>query len=247
MRYFSLFCANLSGLGRRVGRAVGVSLLGAGLLSACATSSLNEPVGAGYYRVQPGDTLYRIANNNGQSVSNLVRWNSLADASTINVGQVLRVLPPTGSASTSEPRTTTRTKPSSRTSTVNAPSPSTVSMFWPATGNKTIIRGFNGTSSKGIDISGSAGDPVVAIAAGKVVYAGQGIRNYGNLLVIKHDNEFLSAYAHNQTLLVKEGARVSQGQKVATMGQTGTDRVKLHFELRYRGQSIDPKGYLSEP
>lgn len=246
MRYFSLFCASLSDFRRRVGRAVGVSVLAVGLLSACATSSVNEPVGAGYYRVQSGDTLYRIANNHGQSVSNLVRWNSLTDASTINVGQVLRVLPPTGSASASESRTT-RIKPSTRTSTANAPSPSTVSMFWPATGNKTIIRGFNGTSSKGIDISGSAGDPVVAIAAGKVVYAGQGIRNYGNLLVIKHDNEFLSAYAHNQTLLVKEGARVSQGQKVATMGQTGTDRVKLHFELRYRGQSIDPKGYLSEP
>ncbi|KOS75987.1 peptidase M23 family protein [Burkholderia mallei] len=107
-----------------------------------------------------------------------------------------------------------------------------------------MIRSFDGSKSKGIDIANTAGTPVIAAAAGTVVYAGNGLRGYGNLLIVKHDADFLTTYAHNRALLVKEGQTVAQGQKIAEMGDTDNDRVALHFELRYGGRSIDPARYL---
>ena len=112
---------------------------------------------------------------------------------------------------------------------------------WPARGK--IIRSFSGLN-KGIGIAGQKGDPVYATAPGKVVYAGDGLRGYGNLLIIKHNSTYLSAYAHNQRLLVKEGDWVSQGQKIAEMGNTGTDRVMLHFEIRRAGKPVNPASLL---
>lgn len=97
---------------------------------------------------------------------------------------------------------------------------------------------------KGLDIGGAAGDPVIAAADGKVVYAGSGLRGYGNLIIIKHNNTFLTAYAHNQTLLVKEEQSVKQGQKIAEMGNSDTDQVKLHFEVRKLGKPVDPVKHL---
>jgi len=99
---------------------------------------------------------------------------------------------------------------------------------------------FDEIKNKGIDISGKAGDPVLAAADGKVVYAGSGLRGYGNLIILKHNNTYLSAYAHNQTLLVKEDQSIKRGQKIAEMGSTDTDQVKLHFEVRKQGRPIDP-------
>lgn len=119
---------------------------------------------------------------------------------------------------------------------------STISLIWPAQGS--VIRGFDGKNSKGVDISNAPGTQVVAAAAGTVVYAGNGLRGYGNLLIVKHNADFLTAYAHNRALLVKEGQSVTQGQPVAEMGDSDTDRVMLHFELRYKGSSIDPSRYL---
>ena len=113
---------------------------------------------------------------------------------------------------------------------------------WPASGK--VIAGFNETSSKGVDLSGKPGDPVLAAAAGKVVYAGTGLRGYGKLVIVKHDNSFLSAYAHNQSLLVREGQAVSKGQKIAELGDTDSDRPKLHFEIRRQGKPVDPGKYL---
>lgn len=107
-----------------------------------------------------------------------------------------------------------------------------------------MIRRFDGNNSKGIDISAAAGTPVIAAAAGTVVYAGNGLRGYGNLLIIKHNAEYLTAYAHNRALMVKEGQSVTRGEKIAEMGDTDTDRVMLHFELRYQGRSIDPSRSL---
>jgi len=95
-----------------------------------------------------------------------------------------------------------------------------------------------------MDIAGAAGAPIFAAAAGKVVYAGNGLRGYGNLLIIKHNADYLTAYAHNRTLLVKEGQSVAAGEQIAEMGQTDSDRVMLHFELRYQGKSIDPMSDL---
>lgn len=117
-----------------------------------------------------------------------------------------------------------------------------VGFIWPASGS--LIAGFDEARNKGYDISGKAGDPVLASADGRVVYAGAGLRGYGNLVILKHNNTFLTAYAHNQTLLVKEDQSVRKGQKIAEMGSTDADRVKLHFEIRRQGKPVDPSRYL---
>ncbi|MBY0409150.1 MAG: peptidoglycan DD-metalloendopeptidase family protein, partial [Burkholderiaceae bacterium] len=117
-----------------------------------------------------------------------------------------------------------------------------VVFIWPAGGS--LISGFDESRNKGYDISGKAGDSVLAAADGRVVYAGADLRGYGNLVVLKHNNTFLTAYAHNQSLLVKEDQAVRKGQKIAEMGSTDADRVKLHFEIRRQGKPVDPSRYL---
>ena len=118
-----------------------------------------------------------------------------------------------------------------------------VQWTWPANGK--VIAGFSETSNlKGIDIGGAAGTPIVASAAGKVVYAGSGLRGYGKLIIVKHNATFLSAYAHNREILVKEGQQVTRGQKIAEMGNTDANDVKLHFEIRRLGKPVDPLKYL---
>ena len=107
-----------------------------------------------------------------------------------------------------------------------------------------MVASFDEQKNKGVGIAGKAGDPVLAAAEGRVVYAGSGLRGYGNLIILKHNNTFLSAYAHNQTLLVKEDQTVRKGQKIAEMGSTDADRVKLHFEVRRQGKPVDPSRYL---
>lgn len=117
-----------------------------------------------------------------------------------------------------------------------------IALVWPAQGR--IIARYNADGDKGIDIAGSPGTPIFAAAAGRVVYAGNGLRGYGNLLIIKHNADYLTAYAHNSKLLVKEGQSVTAGEQVAEMGNTDSDRVMLHFELRYQGRTIDPQSAL---
>jgi murein DD-endopeptidase MepM/ murein hydrolase activator NlpD len=117
-----------------------------------------------------------------------------------------------------------------------------VPWIWPASGK--VIGQFSEAGSKGLDIGGKAGDAVIAAGDGKVVYAGTGLRGYGKLIIVKHNATFLSAYAHNQNLLVKEGQTVSKGQKIAEMGNTDADQVKLHFEVRRQGKPVDPMKYL---
>jgi lipoprotein YgeR len=226
-------------------RLVCASLLA--LVAACGSA----PVAPGFYRVERGDTLSQIARNNRQSVQSIVRWNNLTNPDSIEVGQVLRVVPPAGVASTSG---AVRSNGGASASASAAPRPapadtapaaapaSAISLIWPVDG--TVIRRFDGSNSKGIDITAAAGTPVVAAAAGTVVYAGNGLRGYGNLLILKHNGEYLTAYAHNRTLLVKEGQSVTRGEKIAEMGDTDADRVMLHFELRYQGRSIDPSRAL---
>ncbi|AUN96456.1 peptidase [Pseudazoarcus pumilus] len=114
--------------------------------------------------------------------------------------------------------------------------------LWPAAGE--VIEGFDESSNKGLDIAGEPGDPVVAAAAGSVVYSGSGLRGYGKLVIIKHEDDFLTAYAHNRDLLVKEGDKVSKGQKIAELGSTDADRPKLHFEIRKQGKPVDPAKFL---
>lgn len=113
---------------------------------------------------------------------------------------------------------------------------------WPATGG--VVAGYNEVSNKGLNIGGQVGDPVYAAAGGKVVFAGSGLRGYGNFVILKHDNTYLTAYAHNQSLLVVEGQTIAKGQKIAEMGASESDRVKLHFEIRRNGIPVDPTGFL---
>ena len=114
--------------------------------------------------------------------------------------------------------------------------------LWPAGGP--IVAGFNEATNKGIDIGGSPGDPVIAARSGQVVYSGSGLRGYGKLVIIKHDDDYLTAYAHNQNLLVQEGESIAKGQRIAELGSTDADRPKLHFEIRRQGRPVDPMRYL---
>lgn len=209
----------------------------------------------GYYTVQRGDTLTRIGLDHGQGWRDLVRWNNLSNPDVIEVGQVLRVVPPGGAVETAgvvvrpiaptanATASATPPKPESTPSTQTATSGDDgLGFVWPANG--ALIAGFDEVKNKGLDIAGKAGDPVNAAADGQVVYAGSGLRGYGNLIILKHNNTFLTAYAHNQTLLVKEDQKVRKGQKIAEMGKSDADRVKLHFEVRRQGKPVDPAKFL---
>ena len=212
------------------------------LLAACAgTPSGGAPSGGDqYYRVQRGDTLYRISRRFNQPVSRLMAWNNLKNPSLLEVGQQLRVGIGSGSnRSTSSGNTHNRTV--TRTAG-ERPSTAPSSLQWPARGE--IIAQFNGSSSKGIDIAGSVGTPVKAAAPGRVSYVGEGIRGYGKLVLITHTGGMLTAYAHNSQISVREGQQVSAGQTIATMGSSGTDRVKLHFEVRVNNRAVNPMDYL---
>ncbi len=256
----------------------------------------------GYYTVKPGDTLIRIGLDNGQNWRDVVRWNNIENPNQIEVGQVLRVLPPVavaavapsaaaagaapspaasgvvtrpvatpsatptpvapGAASTAAagaarpasgavvataPATAASGAGAPTTSGSPAPAPGAgadedIAWIWPANG--TLLAGFDEVKNKGVDIGGTAGTAVVAAADGRVVYVGAGLRGYGNLIILKHNSTYLTAYAHNQTLLVKEDQSVRRGQKIAEMGNSDADRVKLHFEVRRQGKPVDPAKYL---
>ena len=142
-------------------------------------------------------------------------------------------VPPAASASSTQP-------PSAPAAEVSADE--SLAFIWPAQGN--LLATFDEAKNKGFDIAGKAGDPILAAADGRVVYAGSGLRGYGNLIILKHNNIFLTAYAHNQSLLVKEDQNVKRGQKIAEMGSTDTDQVKLHFEIRRQGKPVDPAKFL---
>jgi lipoprotein NlpD len=211
----------------------------------------------GYYTVQRGDTLTRIGLDNGQGWRDLARWNNLTNPDLIEVGQVLRVTPPGGAVETAgvvvRPIAPTSnsspvvTSAKSEPNLVNQPNNANANdeglgFIWPANGS--LIAGFDEVKNKGLDIAGKAGDTVMAAADGQVVYAGAGLRGYGNLIILKHNSTFLTAYAHNQALLVKEDQKVRKGQKIAEMGKSDSDRVKLHFEVRRQGKPVDPAQLL---
>ncbi|MET1117036.1 MAG: peptidoglycan DD-metalloendopeptidase family protein, partial [Comamonas sp.] len=264
----------LAGCGSQVNRAPvedrGSASSGGSLSSGAAAKPLPGAENAGkpgYYSVRPGDTLIRIGLENGQSWKDIARWSNLENPNLIEVGQVLRVVPPSSSMASSSgttdsatgravapvvvaggdpaapatvlPGASTAAKPAA---SAQSGSDENLGFIWPASGS--LIAGFDEARNKGYDIAGKAGDPVIAAADGRVVYAGAGLRGYGNLIILKHNNTYLTAYAHNQTLLVKEDQSVRKGQKIAEMGSTDADRVKLHFEVRRQGKPVDPSRYL---
>lgn len=211
----------------------------------------------GYYTVRPGDTLVRIGLETGQNWRDIAQWNNLENPHVIEVGQVLRVVPPITAAAAAPAAPAPVPAASAPAPVATAPEPAAsaprpapsgpddaIAWGWPTPGAATVLAGFDEQKNKGIDIGGRAGDPVLAAADGRVVYAGAGLRGYGNLIILKHNNTYLTAYAHNQTLLVKEDQNVRKGQKIAEMGSTDADRVKLHFEIRRQGKPVDPTRYL---
>ncbi len=230
-----------------------------GTLSPAPVPAVENSGMSGYYTVKPGDTLIRIGLEHGQSARDIARWNNLENPNRIEVGQVLRVWPPGGNAGTvtsgavSKPVSTASAvpvmgaAPLSPEKTAAAPLPGAagsdeIAWIWPTSG--AVLAGFDELKNKGLDIAGKAGDPVLAAADGRVVYVGAGLRGYGNLIILKHNNTYLTAYAHNQTLLIKEDQSVRKGQKIAEMGSSDADRVKLHFEVRKQGKPVDPANYL---
>jgi lipoprotein NlpD len=215
----------------------------------------------GYYTVKPGDTLTRIALENGQSPRDIAAWSQVENPNRIEVGQVLRVVPPVSqevqvqavsratvsTGTLAQPATPASASASTTAASETRPAPATateseINWIWPTNGP--VLAGFDDVKNKGIDIGGTAGEPVLAAADGRVVYVGAGLRGYGNLIILKHNNVYLTAYAHNQTLLVKEDQSVLKGQKIAEMGNSDADRVKLHFEVRRQGKPVDPAKYL---
>ena len=201
-----------------------------------------------YHRVQRGDTLYRIAIRNKISVQQLVAWNDLSGKSNIYPGQKLWVEPGSSGGNTaSRPNrrvTRNRRVPVARASSNSAtPARGTIRWIWPVQGE--VIANYDKNSGrKGINIAGSAGTPIRAAASGTIVYQGSGLRGYGRLIIVKHNNDFLSAYAHCDSFLLKEGSRVKRGMEIAKLGATGTNRNQLHFEIRYKGNPVNPLGYL---
>ena len=211
----------------------------------------------GYYSVRSGDTLTKIALDHGQAWRDIAKWNGLDNPNVIEVDQVLRVVPPVVPPVSAEPKAPATQRQAStpqvaqaQTAQQAAPQAASTSnttddgmaFAWPHQG--AVLAGFDEAKNKGLDFAGKAGDPVMAAADGKVVYAGSGLRGYGNLVILKHNNTYLTAYAHNQTLLVKEDQAVQKGQRIAEMGSTDADRVKLHFEIRKQGKPVDPTKYL---
>jgi lipoprotein NlpD len=212
------------------------------------------------HTVLSGETLYAIAWRYGLDYRSLAQANRIASPYTIYPGQklVLASKPPaeaprkpagttagtTAAKPASSPRRTV-TKVSPKPDTNSAPAAPVSAWLWPSRGK--VVRNFSGTVHKGIDISGESGDPVEATAAGRVVYAGSGIVGYGKLLIVKHNEVYLSAYGHNRRLLVAEGQSVKAGQKIAEMGSSATNSVKLHFEIRREGRPVDPKRLLPKP
>ena len=206
------------------------------------------------YTVKPGDTLSKIARATGVDENTIKRLNNISNPNLIRVGQTLKLSDKADSAATRAAPVAASGKPDARaldgssgaSSATDAP-PSraadagTIDWGWPAKGS--VIQGFSATS-KGIDIGGSLGEPVVAAAGGKVMYAGNGVRGLGNLVIIDHGNGFITAYAHNKSLLVKSEQSVKKGAKIAEMGQSDASSPRLHFEVRRQGTPVDPMQYL---
>jgi lipoprotein NlpD len=240
------------------------------LLAACGSSRVVKGPRGGYQRSGPvvkvskpkygatyvvrrGETVYRIATNNGITALDLALWNSIPPPYTIHPGQRLKLYP--GGPSyprrpvASRPSTSGAGRPASRPSTsastpVYAPADSKLGWRWPTEG-QLVGRFVSGDPTKqGIDLAGSSGQAVRAAADGVVVYSGSGLVGYGELIIIKHNEQWLSAYGHNRARLVNEGTLVKAGQQIAEMGRTGAARDMLHFEIRYNGKPVDPQAYL---
>lgn len=255
---------------RRVAVAVAVALLGTGCAEmyrwpdrmerkAPPPRYDREAAAEGHYVVKPGDTMYSIAFRHQLDFNDLAVWNDVGPEYLIRPGQVLRLTPPvsgTGPVASAGIQTYPIGRPTPLPSTGSTPPPAApaprpppaadpparpYTWQWPATGE--VLRGFS-DGAKGLDISGEIGAPVVAAAPGKVVYSGAALKGYGELVIIKHDERYLSAYAYNRRRLVAEGEVVAAGQRIAELGIGPEQKPLLHFEIREKGKPINPAPLL---
>jgi lipoprotein NlpD len=193
---------------------------------------------ASQHIVRKGETLYSIAWRYGKDPDTLARWNGIGDGSLIYPGQVIRLTPPSASARNTSPAQ------GRRQPLPSMPSEPPPAWIWPTDGRIDVAFGGKPGSGTGVLINGRAGQPIVAAAAGRVVYAGGGLIGYGQLIILKHNETYLSAYGYNAKLLVREGQTITRGQQIATMGEGPEQRPRLHFEIRRNGQPVNPKQYL---
>lgn len=221
--------------------------------------SMIEPLPKnGVYPVAAGETLYSIAWRYGLDYRDIAQRNHLVRPYHVQAGQVIYLtqykplhkakpiiapIKPTAQIALVTPRAASKPTPIAMRTPEPEPNKLISLWYWPANGQ--VIGTFS-SANKGINIGGYSGDPVFATATGKVVYSGHGLRGYGNLIIIKHNSKFLSAYAHNKKVLVKEGDWVTNGQKIAEMGNTGAQHTLLHFEIRRNGQPVNPLIYLTQ-
>ena len=228
------------------------------LLTACVSnqnSKVTYNYDHGYHTVFKGETLYSISFKHGYDYKQIAAWNNIRSPYTIYPGQRLRLTPPPVTSRTyakkSKSQTTKTTsvkKSTPKKSTSSAKKteskPIKHDWRWPTKGK--IISNYSPKAggNKGIDIAGKEGQGVFAASSGKVVYSGNGLTGYGNMIIVKHSEEYLSAYAHNRKLFVKEGGSVTRGQKIAELGSSGAKSPRLHFEIRRNGKPVNPLNYL---
>ncbi|RKZ88732.1 MAG: peptidase M23 [Gammaproteobacteria bacterium] len=202
------------------------------------------------YQVKKGDTLYSISWRYGMDYKNVAKINNIRPPYKIVIGQKIRfksykTTTKTQTKSQSSKKTTATKQTTTKKAVVPARSSNKhLTWRWPTKGKVVSTYSKSAAGRKGIKIRGDSGQSIVASASGKVVYSGNGLPRYGNLLIIKHNDVYLSAYAHNKKLLVKEGQQVKAGQKIATLGKTGTQQNQLHFEIRRNGKPVDPMRFL---
>ncbi|HET6629359.1 MAG TPA: peptidoglycan DD-metalloendopeptidase family protein [Woeseiaceae bacterium] len=222
-------------------------MLAAALIAAgCGTAPRVERM-RDYHIVRSGETLFTIAWRYGKDYRDLARWNDLGDGSLIYPGQLIKLYPPPGGAERAPPRASPAERSPAKTPArelPELPSEPPPAWAWPTDGSVVVGFGQRPGTGTGVLISGTSGQPVRAAAAGRVVYSGSGLIGYGQLIIVKHNDTYLSAYGYNASLLVQEGESVRQGQRIATMGEGPGREPRLHFEIRQNGKPVDPRQFL---
>lgn len=224
--------------------AVALLIIGVTLQPGCSSSAMRWNNNQEQHVVRAGETLFSIAWRYGKDPKDLARWNRLGSGSLIYPGQVISLTPTAQVAQNSankaqKPKTSQTPKP-----LPTVPSQPPPTWAWPTSGNVVAEFGGRTGTGSGILIAGKMGQPVKAVADGRVVYAGSGLAGYGQLIIIKHNDTYLSAYGHNASLLVKDGQTVLKGQKIATMGKGPGQQPRLHFEIRRNGKPENPRKFL---
>jgi len=220
------------------------------LLSACSALQQQSLKGPGWYRVKQTDTLYSVAWRYSLDVEQLALWNGLPEPYEINPGEQLILIKPDKMPTKQEPVIVSGSNSLKKKSVIVKPlAPSynqAILWRWPVNGAVLNRFSINDLGRRGIDIAGKIGQPVHAVAAGKVVYSGSGISGLGNLIIVKHDNTYLSAYAFNSNIIVKEGSQVKSGAHIADMGRGKNNKPMLRFQIRKNGIPVDPLHFLPE-